>query len=228
MMVRVMATTPCDCFQKSELIAREENAKMRVNHTYYESLRNRFVYTCIIKSMCVFVIYHQVVYFHCTALAPAHPRLQVNVAQRPLSRAHQVVHLDRWSSSVPKVNNGVKRGVSGRNLVEESASAGDALGALARLLVQLLPHPPGAIDHPVVQVEDWVSGRDEEIASWVTADGVVTWEFLLARNEGIYVMEKTHHHRAHRSRPSREHPASPSGSSRYLSASGSDQQPGVR
>jgi hypothetical protein len=37
-----------------------------------------------------------------------------------------------------------------------------------------LPDPPGAVNHAVVEVEKRVTGGSEEIATWVSAHGVVT------------------------------------------------------
>jgi hypothetical protein len=38
----------------------------------------------------------------------------------------------------------------------------------------LLPDPPGAIDHAVVEIEQWVTRGSEDVTAWVSAHGVVT------------------------------------------------------
>jgi hypothetical protein len=57
-------------------------------------------------------------------------------------------------------------------LVEEGDGASDGVQAVGRVLV--LPDPPDAVDHAVVQEECGVARRGEEISAWVTADGVVS------------------------------------------------------
>jgi molybdopterin-binding protein len=54
----------------------------------------------------------------------------------------------------------------------------DSEGALNRVLpvldIQILPGPPNTIDHSVVQEEERVAGRGEEVTSRVAANGEVT------------------------------------------------------
>lgn len=81
------------------------------------------------------------------------PRLDVNIAHGAVGSAHQICHGDRWASSIGKINGSVESRVGRRRAVQEGSSARNAAGASAGLLVELLPDPPGAIDHAVVEVE---------------------------------------------------------------------------
>lgn len=93
----------------------------------------------------------------------------VDIAQRPRRRFHQIRHDYGRASSVANVNRGAKRGVGGRGRVEKGACAGDAGLADACGAVELLPDPPDAVDHAVVEVEEGIAGGGEEIATGVSA-----------------------------------------------------------
>ena len=84
---------------------------------------------------------------------------QIDVAERSCGRAHEVTHGDGRPGSIAQVNRRVERRVSGWRDVKESVSARDLVGALGR--VQHLPDPPGAVNHPVVEVEHGIAGRDK-------------------------------------------------------------------
>ena len=96
-----------------------------------------------------------------TPEAQPNPRMQsqVDVAERPLGRAHEVTHGDGWAGSIAQVNRRVERRVSGWRDVKESIGARDLVFALGR--VQHLPDPPGTVNHPVVEVEHGIAGRDK-------------------------------------------------------------------
>jgi hypothetical protein len=93
----------------------------------------------------------------------------VNVAHRSLSRAHQIGHLDRRAGSIAKVDRSVQGRVRGRWSVQEGSSTDDTLSTGTCLDVQGLPDPPSTVNHAVVEVEQGVVGRGEEVATWVAS-----------------------------------------------------------
>ena len=84
---------------------------------------------------------------------------QVDVAERPLGRAHEVTHGDSRAGGIAQVNRRVERRVSGWRDVKESVGARYLVYAVGR--VQHLPDPPGAVNHPVMEVEHGIAGRDK-------------------------------------------------------------------
>jgi len=55
---------------------------------------------------------------------------QIDVAERPRSRAHEVTHGDGRAGSIVQVNRRVERRVSGWRVVKESVGARDLVGTL--------------------------------------------------------------------------------------------------
>ena len=99
--------------------------------------------------------------------------LNINITKRPpsiTSRRHNLG--DRNGRRIDAQINQISQGsIPARRGIRQRDSASD--GVLAALEILVLPDPPRAVDLRVVQEEGWVTGRREEVAAWVAADGVV-------------------------------------------------------
>lgn len=117
--------------------------------------------------------------------------LQVDVAQKLALGIHHLADRGTLANNthVHPVIESTKRQ---RGVVEDVDASRNSV--LARLQVLVLPDPPGAIDLSVVQPEHRVSGGDEEISTWVTADGVVATgvDTVEAVEEGCAVNDTLH------------------------------------
>lgn len=92
--------------------------------------------------------------------------LQVDVAERTISGAHQRAKGDILRGVRAQVDGIVKSAVTGRRLVENGDSVGDDIDAvLARRKAKVLPDPPNAVNHAVVNPEGRVTGGEEDITT---------------------------------------------------------------
>lgn len=96
-----------------------------------------------------------------------HP-LRINVAERASNGAHGVPNGDDILVRVPQVDDVVERGVAAGWVVVEGDGAADGVGTRGDVLV--LPRPPHAVDHRVVQPEGRIARRREQVAARVAVD----------------------------------------------------------
>lgn len=96
--------------------------------------------------------------------------LCINVAVWATKGMHTVTDRDRTSIDT-QVHNIIERCIAGRRLVVDRN--GTSNGILSLLEVQVLPDPPDTINVGMVKEESWITGRSEEITSWVAANGEV-------------------------------------------------------
>ncbi len=106
-------------------------------------------------------------------------RLNIDIAERTRESAHRLRDLNTRVVDT-QVDDILQSAVSARGVVVQGDGAGD--GVLAVVQVLVLPDPPGAVDLRVVEPEGWVSGGNEDVSAWVTADGEVAC--------GVYAAER--------------------------------------
>ncbi len=106
-------------------------------------------------------------------------RLNIDIAERTRESAHRLRDLNaRVVNS--QVDDILQSSVSAGRVVVQGDGAGDSVLAVLQVLV--LPDPPGAVDLGMVEEKGWVSGGDEDVSAWVTADGEVAC--------GVYAAER--------------------------------------
>ena len=106
---------------------------------------------------------------------------QVDIAERTINSAHSIPHsLGRDGARVAHIKHIIKGNSARRGLVEQGAGTRDGVEAVEG--VQVLPDPPDAINHGVVQVEGWVAGRNHEVAAGITAHGEVAAALEIGNN----------------------------------------------
>jgi hypothetical protein len=98
--------------------------------------------------------------------------LRIDVTERPSKGVASITDSDRGRTNKSSIDSIIEGGVAaGRGVINSDGSTDSVLAVLD---VQVLPRPPGAVDHGVVEVESRVTGRSEEITSGVTTNGKVT------------------------------------------------------
>lgn len=101
-----------------------------------------------------------------------HHRLQVDVAERTRNGTHEIPHSNSLTTSITNINERVKSSVRRRGAIQESTSARNSIQTLVE--VQVLPDPPGAINHTMVEPESRVTRTNKYITRRITAHRVVT------------------------------------------------------
>lgn len=99
--------------------------------------------------------------------------LQVNITERPIRSTHNIFHTQSSFPSIPQVKRRLQRGIRTRRRVQKRARSSNPISAKRSLRVQVLPDPPNAVDHRMVQIEGRVAGRDVEVSPWIAAERVV-------------------------------------------------------
>lgn len=96
-------------------------------------------------------------------------RLFVHIAERSHGRAHELLDLARRTGSEAIFDKVLERSLVAGRHVEHGLGAKDCLLTGHPLLAaQLLPDPPGLVNHAVVQVEDGVTGASVDVHARVT------------------------------------------------------------
>jgi hypothetical protein len=127
----------------------------------------------IIHYIC-FVI-HNIYITSTEALLPSlhlSMHLSIDVTERPGKGVASIADSDRGRTNKSSINSVIESSVAaGRSVVNRD---GSTYGVLAVLDVQILPCPPGAVYHGVMEVESRVTGGSEEVTSGITTNGKMT------------------------------------------------------
>lgn len=80
--------------------------------------------------------------------------------------------MHRSSTGIIEGNGIIEGGVVTGREVQQSFRSINRIVAVRN--VQILPNPPNTIDHAMMEIEDWITGTNEHIRSWITCDSVVS------------------------------------------------------
>lgn len=98
------------------------------------------------------------------------PTLGIDIAKRPRKRITSIPNSNRAAIN-PQIDQIIQRRIPTRRVIIQRDGSGDDI--LPVRDIEILPRPPGAIDHGVVKEEIGIAGRSEQITSWIPAVGEV-------------------------------------------------------
>jgi hypothetical protein len=100
------------------------------------------------------------------------PASYVDIAKRSTKRTHSIADSDVRYANIRQCHLILQRSIPRRRLVQERERPGNNVGPLRQILI--LPDPPHAINHCVVQEEIRIGRGVVEVSPRVAAHGVVS------------------------------------------------------